>query len=58
MRTVFNMEKESEKDMKTEITTRSFGCWIEVLGVAEVSNLEITEDTCKKYWNMYATYKC
>ena len=29
----------------------------EVLDVVEVSNIEITEDTCKKYWNMYGTYK-
>ncbi len=29
----------------------------EVLDVVEVSNMEITEDTCKKYWNMYGTYE-
>lgn len=29
----------------------------EVLDVVKVSNIEITEDTCKKYWNMYGTYK-
>ena len=29
----------------------------EVLDVVEVSNIEITEDTYKKYWNMYGTYK-
>lgn len=29
----------------------------EVLDVIEVSNMEITEDTCRKYWSMYGTYE-
>lgn len=29
----------------------------EVLDVVEASNMEITEDICEKYWNMYGTYK-